>query len=268
MANWIAGYWFAHKLGLKFAHIPFSNSKWEAFLNFGYNEKNVNELVNSGFKKVYLPLFDEFNQSELAMIQKLIDSYVGCGVIFIAEQDQFYQDQIGVISDIKNKYHNAEIRSEDKLIFSKNAFNIAIHVRRGDIVIEKNQQNENLSMRWQNNDYFTNVLERALINIKTHKPIIIYLFSQGKPEDFNDFNRFRNVNLCLDMNAIDSFLHMVNADLLITSKSSFSYKPALLSNGIKISPSSFWHGYPKSEKWILADENGEFKDELLRTVFK
>ena len=50
---------------------------------------------------------------------------------------------------------------------------------------------------------------------------------------------------------------MVYADCLITSKSSFSYKPALLSDGIKISPINFWHGYPKTSDWLLASDEGE-----------
>lgn len=60
------------------------------------------------------------------------------------------------------------------------------------------------------------------------------------------------------MNAQHSFLHMVNADLLITSKSSFSYKPALLSNGIKVCPSDFWHDYPKKKDFLLVDNKGDF----------
>ena len=66
------------------------------------------------------------------------------------------------------------------------------------------------------------------------------------------------------MNAQDSFLHMVNADMLITSKSSFSYKPALLSNGVKISPRNFWHGYPNTKDWILVDDNGQFDTSQLK----
>jgi hypothetical protein len=56
---------------------------------------------------------------------------------------------------------------------------------------------------------------------------------------------------------MDSFLHMVFADILITSKSSFSYKPALLNNGVKISPRDFWHGYPQSKNWLLVDDEGK-----------
>ena len=67
------------------------------------------------------------------------------------------------------------------------------------------------------------------------------------------------------MSAQDSFLHMVYADLLITSKSSFSYKPALLSNGIKVCPKYFWHGYPDTEDWILCDNNGNLDNSLKKT---
>lgn len=60
------------------------------------------------------------------------------------------------------------------------------------------------------------------------------------------------------MNAKDSFLHIVYADVLITSKSSFSYKPALINRGLKICPENFWHGYPKSDDFVLTDEEGRF----------
>lgn len=59
------------------------------------------------------------------------------------------------------------------------------------------------------------------------------------------------------MGAQASFLHMVYADALIMSKSSFSYKPALLNRGIKFCPADFWHGYPKTTDWILLDEEGD-----------
>ena len=263
MANWIAGYWFAREFGLKFAHIPFSNSKWESFLGFGEAEVSVIDLKKKGYKIVHLPLFDELNETEVALNKNIIDSYSAQNVVFVAEQDQFYSDQFGVMDDIKKKFYAAAERKNDKLIYSKDFFNIAIHVRRGDIVIGQENKNPNLLMRWQGNDYFEKVLHKAVDNIKTNKPIAIYLFSQGEIKDFPEFNEFSNLHFCLDMNAQDSFLHMVNADLLITSKSSFSYKPALLSKGVKICPEDFWHGYPNHEDFILADSFGDFEIERL-----
>ena len=107
------------------------------------------------------------------------------------------------------------------------------------------------------------MLFNVLKAIETEKPIVIYLFSQGVESDFEDFKQFSNLHFCLESSAQDSFLHMVNADLLITSKSSFSYKPALLNKGVKVCPKNFWHAYPESYDWILADENGNFEGKIL-----
>lgn len=257
MANWIAGYWFAQQFGLTFAHSSFSTQKWENFLGFGNDEISANELINSkAYKKVKLPLFTETNLQEIALIKSIIASYQDKKVVFVAEQDQYYKNQFGNIEELKQKFYNAEARKNDVLVYNKEHFNIAIHVRRGDIIIGQENKNQNLQMRWQDNSYFEKVLTTVLEKLITHKPVQIYLFSQGKKKDFAEFKKFNNIHFCLDMSAQDSFEHMVYADLLITSKSSFSYKPALLSNGIKVCPKDFWHGYPKTKDWILADEDG------------
>jgi len=74
--------------------------------------------------------------------------------------------------------------------------------------------------------------------------------------------KYENVHFYLDLNPESTFLSFVYADMLITSKSSFSYKPALLNReGIKVCPKNFWHAYPNDEKWILMDNNGNFEKE-------
>ncbi|MDP3913239.1 MAG: hypothetical protein Q8R96_05825 [Bacteroidota bacterium] len=257
LANYISGYWFSKQFGLEFAHMPFAQEKWERFFGFGENETSAKNLINEhGFKQILLPLFDESNSDEIELIKNIIASFHGQKVVFVAEQDQSYRDQFGVINDIKNKFYHANARKKDKLIYSNEQFNIAIHVRRGDIVVGQKNKKSNLLMRWQDNEYFTKVLSALIDQFEVNKPIAIYLFSQGEVADFSIFRKFENIQFCLDMNAQDSFLHMVYADLLITSKSSFSYKPALLSNGIKVCPKDFWHGYPKCNQWILVEKDG------------
>jgi hypothetical protein len=255
MANWISGYWWAKQFKIKFAHIPFSSPQWELFLGFGEDEVSVNELAKKGYRKVKLPLFDEFNQNDLNRTRRIIQSYSGSKVVFICEQDQSYVDQFGVMTDIQRKFYNASSRKADQLVYSKDCYNIAIHVRRGDITIGQKNKNSNLLLRWQSNEYFIQVLSNVIKRVTPEKEIRIYLFSQGKECDFQEFKSFSNMNLCLEMSAIDSFLHMLHADLLITSKSSFSYKPALLNRGIKVCPKKFWHGYPESEDWIIVDDS-------------
>ena len=256
MANWIAGLWYAKQFGLKFAHLPFSTPQWENFLGFGIGEKTVKELKRERYKVRKLPLFQETNEKEVELNRRIIQSYAGRKVVFIAEQDQFYRNQYGVMDELKQKFYSAPARKNDRLIYSPDQFNIAIHVRRGDIMLDPH--NPKLTMRYLSNDYFEKVLNQVLGNVKMEKPIHIYFFSQGKPDDYPEFANYPNLHWCLDMNAQESFLHFVYADLLITSKSSFSYKPALLNNGIKVCPLDFWHGYPNTKDWILVQNNGTF----------
>ncbi len=268
MANWIAGYWFAQQFQLSFAHIPFSSGKWEALLGFGEDEIKAEDLIrNQSYRKVSLPLFDEFNARELEQVSKIIASYADKKVVFVFEQDQFYLDQFGVISQIQQKFYRAATRQHDKLIFSEQYFNIAIHVRRGDIVAgQTSDGNTNLTMRWQNSSYFENVLASVLRIKEFQKPVKIHVFSQGQREEFAAFEKLGDVAYCLDMGPHESFLHMVRADLLITSKSSFSYKPALLSKGIKVCPQNFWHGYPEGADWILANDEGLLDEVAIRKL--
>lgn len=258
LANWIAGYWFAQQFGLKYAHIPFSSRSWDEFLGFGDGEKTVSELKKEGYHVVRVPMFDENDQAEVQRIREIIASYAGKRVVFLAEQDQFYKAQYGVMKEIQEKFYHAQARKKDKLIYKEGEFNLALHVRRGDIVSDRDR-NPNLAIRYQGNEYFVNALKTALQYLNEKEKIHIYLFSQGTEADFPEFKEFQNLTFCLDMGAQESFLHMVYADALITSKSSFSYKPALLNRGLRFCPANFWHGYPDSDDWILLDEAGKMQ---------
>ena len=257
LANWIAGYWFAKQFKLRFAHIPFLNPQWESFFGFYQNEVLFADLLKEGYKVVRIPIFDEHSQEEVLRIKNIMSAYVGQKVVFLAEQDQFYQDQYGLMDVLQEKFYSCKARKTESLIYDRNAFNIAVHVRRGDIVQAPGENNEELSKRFQGNAYFVRAVETALEMLKDKENIHIYLFSQGKEEDYPEFRKFENLHFCLDMGAQESFLHMVYADALITSKSSFSYKPALLNRGVKFSPKNFWHSYPNDPNWILLDEEGK-----------
>lgn len=264
MANWMAGYHLAQVFGLKFAHISFSSlqcpmkpSLWDSFLGFGECEASYTDLISHGYKKVLLPRFNETDEYQLNVIKRIIASYTDEKVVFLCEQDQFYRDLHTLIPDLQQKFYAAPARKLDKLMFDNKNFNVAIHVRRGDIMADPS--NPNLAMRYLSNDYFQKVLSQVIEMVKTDKPVHIWFFSQGKPEDYPEFTHFPNLHWCMEMGAQESFLHMVYADLLITSKSSFSYKPALLNRGIKVCPENFWHGYPNSNDWVMVDNHGNVK---------
>ena len=264
LANWMAGYHLAKEFGLKFANIPFTRyhhpnvpTLWNDFFGFGIGEAQYKDLLQQGYKKILLPQFSELLPGQIDVIKKIIASYTDEKVVFLCEQDQFYRDLHTLIPDLQQKFYAAPARKLDKLMFDNKNFNVAIHVRRGDIMADPS--NPNLAMRYLSNDYFHKVLGQVIEMVKTDKPVHIWFFSQGKPEDYPEFAHFPNLHWCMDMGAQASFLHMVYADLLITSKSSFSYKPALLNRGIKVCPENFWHGYPDSNDWVMVDNYGNVK---------
>ena len=271
LANWIDGLHWAEEFGLKHVHFPFSTHKWDVFLGFGQNEPTITELMSLGYKVRRLPAFDEFNVEEISLIKKIIQSYSGEKVVFWPPQDHFYRDMYGVGNELRRRFLSSPSRKNDDIIYNPKQFNIAMHVRR-TVVIEGQvieEYGENKAKRWLSNNYYEKVLKLVLENIHPDKPIAIYIFSTGKPEEFIEFEKYGEVHFCSDMDEYQSFCHLIFADLLITSKSSFSYKPALMNNGIKVCPGLFWHGYPQNAPdWILCENDGSFDVSKLRNLFK
>lgn len=270
MGNWNSGYWFAQKFGVRYAYSPFSNPVWDSFLGFGEGEITAKELLKQGYKKRKLPYFDEKSKEDMQLVQKIIDSYGGKRVVFFLELDQFYEKQYGAMEHIKEKFRSAPARKEEQLIYEPEYLNIAVHIRRGDIVIGQETKAPGLTKRWLSTEYYAKLLREIVTLIPAEQKYKIYLFSQGTEEDFPELKDMANMVYCLKMPAKESFLHMVKADMLLTSKSSFSYKPALVSDGIKVCPAHFWHGYPDSSDWIVADEEqlltGEQKAEIKKLL--
>jgi hypothetical protein len=267
LANWNSGLYFAGYFNLKYAHSPFSNQIWEDFLGFGEGEETAENLIKEReFKVVNLPKFNPTIPAEINLIGKIISSYKGSKVLFRLELDQGYKRQCDTSEILSNKFFSAQARKTSKIIYDADVFNIAIHIRRGDIVQLKNEQSSTWKTRWLDNNYYVDIL-RQVLSLMGNRRVKIYLFSQGEQSDFAEFSEFKNLIFCLDMNAIDSFLHLASADLLISSKSSFSYKPALISKGIVICP-IFWHSYPDTPNYIQADDEGKFDQRLLVNQLK
>lgn len=270
LANWIDGLHWAQLFGMKHMHFPFSNEKWERHLGFGIQSASISELQRKGFKIRRLPAFREDNQEEINLVRRIISTYVGEKVAFWPPQDHFYFNMYGVGKELRKRFDAAEARKTETIVYDPNCFNIAIHVRRTVIIDGKTiiEEGENKARRWLANDYYERVLTQVLENINTEQPIVIYIFSTGRPEEFEEFKKYGKVHFCSDMDEYTSFSHLVYADLLITSKSSFSYKPALMNTGIKVCPRNFWHGYPQeSPDWILCDNEGSFDIKKLSSLF-
>ena len=263
LANWIAGRWYADRFSLQFAHTPLPDQSWEELLNLQAGDVCAPELVRSGIRSLRLPGFDEDNPHEASRVLEIIRRNSDKPTLFVLEQDQGYRDQHGVRDVFQAKYWSSPKQLSLPDSFPSDCFNLVVHVRRGDIMAGIAKNNPNHLMRYQSADYFEHLLGELVPLLKSlvPKPIRIHLYSQGDKKEFLSFERFADVEYHLETGPKESFVQMTRADLLVISKSSFSYKPALLSHGIVVAPRNFWHGYPDSPEWLVAEEDGLISDQ-------
>ena len=254
LANWNAGLYFARRFGARFAHSPFSSPRWEEFLGLGFGEVQAAGLKQAGYRSVRLPRFDSADAAQVALVEGIVQSYAGAKALLELEINQGYVAQHETWPILQQKFFEAPARQNESLLYEPGEFNVNVHIRRR----MKVEPDHVWAERGLVNAYYAAVLEAALAHLPQSLRVKIFLFSQGRREDFPEFDAFPGIVWCLDMNPYDSFVHMARADLLIASKSSFSYKPALISRGIKICPASFWHGYPDGNGFVVADDLGRF----------
>ncbi len=138
-----------------------------------------------------------------------------------------------VLEKIRNYYYSTKKPDKSK-------FDIAIHIRRGDV-------NKEIIERYTSNKVYQKII-KLLKNKFPDYSICIY--SEGKIKDFRKLF-FKNVHFSLNDCIENSFHNLVTSKVLVSSKSSFSYSAALLSTNI-VYYIPFWH-YPLDE-WIIIEE--------------
>ena len=269
LANYNSSIWYAKKFNLIHAHTSFPNKKWEKALGFNFSTICSKDLLNKNYKKVKLPLFKEKNFAEISKVKKIIHSYNYQKVIFFLEIDQPYAKQYEVADSVKKKFYSSKQRKKDAIMFNHQDVNIAVHIRLPMIIedVVKRYNDANYTLNTINHSF--NMLENFLKKIKTKRKVKIFIFTQFNNKNLKIFNKFLNVQYCYKISPYKSFINLVYADVLLTSKSSFSYKAALISRGIKISPKNFWHRYPNNDKnWILANSNGKLINSIKKIIIK
>jgi hypothetical protein len=128
--------------------------------------------------------------------------------------------------------------------FKPGRTNVAIHIRRGDV------DNIEHPTRFTPIEVYANIIDHFL---KAIPNVNICIFSEENEKNRNEFKILKeknHVQVLVNLDMLNTFEHLVCADLLITSRSSFSYIAALL-NPNRIIYMDFWH--PPLERWnILA----------------
>ena len=117
--------------------------------------------------------------------------------------------------------------------FDKSIKNIAVHIRRSN-------PHDIGSYAYSDNQKFLDIIEEIRKNTPEDK--LIHIYSQG---DIKDFEIFRSGDTIFHLNekTEDTFYDLVCSDVLVCSKSSFSYTAGLLSMA-KVYYIPFWHRVP------------------------
>jgi hypothetical protein len=136
---------------------------------------------------------------------------------------QLYNKVMPMLRNIK--------KGRDLIYFNKNAINIAVHIRRGDV--SKSQYPD----RYLPTSYFKPIIDKLLLQFPGAN---VCIFTEITPENREEFNIFTNIKIISGGDVLITFEHLSKADILITSKSSFSYVAALY-NGNTVLYTNFWH---------------------------
>jgi len=128
---------------------------------------------------------------------------------------------------------------------SSNETKVVVHIRRGDIT----PCSKRSDFRCLPNSHYVQVLEKYVNDSKAK----ITIFSEKRSfQPWSHFENKSNIDLQLDTNVENVWRGMQTADILILSKSSFSFVPAILNLDGNVIYTPFWHD--PLPHWTIVDE--------------
>jgi hypothetical protein len=125
---------------------------------------------------------------------------------------------------------------------------VAVHLRRGDVRHVHHRRFTHIGTVCETARQVISALEEH------QQDYTMSAYSEGRESDFVELQKL-GAELFLNADAIWTLRQLVEADILIMSKSSFSYVAALISAGIKLYE-PFWHS--PLDSWILRKSGGGF----------
>lgn len=246
---------FARRRGLRYFHTPFSSVAWwpgrggidyakevEASFNLGEDELGIEDCDarrvvtilprRVGRLRIWFPGTLYKVQHCHAAMDRRPDDYATLLPVFRHRYNRGYR---------KFEYREPNDR-----------LSVAVHIRRGDV-----GTNPALHIRHTSNEnVFATVQSVVAALIASRAPYQLHIISEG---DQSSFGRLAELEAkwhleCTPIEAID---RLIRADILVMSKSSFSYAAALLSAGIVIYE-PFWHS--PLTNWIALLPDGSFSE--------
>jgi hypothetical protein len=132
---------------------------------------------------------------------------------------------------------------------------IAIHIRRGSDIGKSSHPN-----RWLTDEWYVPVI-RSLREVPELNQMPVRIYALGNYADFPLLASEPGVELRLNGDRDEDFIDLCAAKLIVVAPSSFSFNAALVSQGVALVRSPWWHEVPSEGRWVRLGSNGEFLHE-------
>jgi hypothetical protein len=260
----IAAMAFARCRGHRYVHTPFTEiahgdrtmdewvSAWEQLFNLGAGEEQAD---SAGARAMN---YSAFHPQLYHAVIRALDA-LRCGRLrpersgpgfrsffqpFFYYADSHPDSYSALIPDLRKKYRCGRAQSWSSRL------RVAVHMRRGDVTPEHPGRFTPVGPVGSTITQLKSLLDARGMRYR------LSVYSQGAASDFIELQRL-GAKLFLDADALWTMQQLVDADILVMSRSSFSYVPALISEGMKLYE-PFWH--PPLADWIVRERKGGFDE--------
>ena len=214
---------------INISHYQYNNipkEKWSEdftkFFNLNKSQKFDVEYDFSGKYQDLLDVIDENKNSQKNICIEVDKNFIVQNVFSII--DQFFENQY-----LKNITQNLVYRKQS--YFDSTKYNISLHLRSLNSCDVPTYPEMETYLVYKDSSHIKNIFD-ILKEKLCDKKVCVYIHSQGDKNNFIDLLEFSEENfevvLKLNEHPIDDMYHMSNADLLIMSKSSYSWISHLL----------------------------------------
>jgi hypothetical protein len=200
---------------------------------------------------MHIPSNAQIDDEVYRPVDQFIQSHPEPNTVFKLSNNRFGDyEYASTQAWLREIYDKARQSNPFPLCYQSEFLNIAVHIRRGDLL--PGRQFSDLSTRMLPDRWYIEIVK--LIISQTKKPLSIHIFSEGKHglyqsekgESFSWAQYFAHsghpVIEHIDTPFLETFHHLLNADLFIGSKSGMTHLAGMLGNSVKLVP-SLWHSY-------------------------
>lgn len=244
---------YAYNNNFTYVHSPFFKishnyersksweSTWESFLNLGNGYPQISDFSKSKITEIEFSKFKSADQLSTDRIYR----FPRLGPLSSKYFDYFHPVLLRHRFNFHSFHHSSSL--------NPNNFNIAIHIRRGDVSLDKNPKHRN---RYTENNLILRTISQ-LRSLFEGPDTVFHLYSEGTADQFQQFVSTDTI-LHLDESPFDSLVQMIKSDVFVTAKSSFSRLAAYLKSDTATLIDL--RGRKSSLDWIYLDNKGGFSN--------